>query len=94
MNRKQALDIIRIEVAKYGKLTKKAISVYVENKISGEALDEASSEGYAQYIKNLPDDQKEKSWGSFPQPDEVKPNSSHECWCRKCGKRLKAKRVL
>ena len=71
MNRKQALDSIRIEVAKYGKLTKEAMSIYIENRISGEALDKASSEGYAQYIKNLPDEEKEKSWGSFPKNKEV-----------------------
>jgi len=46
MNRREtALEIIRTEYAKYGKETRESIRAYVENRISGEARNEAVRRG-------------------------------------------------
>lgn len=38
MTRKQALEIIKVEYRQHGKLTAKAMQVYVENRISHKVL--------------------------------------------------------
>jgi len=43
--RETALEIIRIEYAKYGKETRESMRAYVENRISGEARNEAVKRG-------------------------------------------------
>lgn len=46
MNKREtALETIRIEYAKYGKETRESMRAYVENRISGEARNEAIKRG-------------------------------------------------
>lgn len=49
MKRKDALEYIRIEFATHGRATKKATRIYIENRISMKAFQEAASKGLAQH---------------------------------------------
>ena len=51
MKRKQALAVIVADVAQHGEATKTAIRVYVENRISRQAFNEAIRIGLAVYRK-------------------------------------------
>lgn len=53
MNKREtALEIIRIEYAKYGKETRESMRAYVENRISGKARDIAVRAGLHAYRLN------------------------------------------
>ena len=51
MKRETALEIIRVEVAKYGEITSKAIRTYVENRISRNSYNLAIDKGMKQFTK-------------------------------------------
>ena len=46
MKRDQALEIIRTEVAKHGKINGTAMMIYIENRISKQAYDKAVNDGF------------------------------------------------
>lgn len=52
MTRKQALEGIRVEVAKYGVVTRAALRLYVENNISMKIFAKTRDEGFKQYLMN------------------------------------------
>ncbi|GAG16013.1 unnamed protein product [marine sediment metagenome] len=54
MKRKIALEIIRIEWAKYGKDTRESMRAYIENRISRQARNEAASARLRELIKVTP----------------------------------------
>lgn len=62
MSRKTALEIVRIEFAKHGEPTEKALRMYVEGPISMEAYNKAAKTGLAQHnrIKKREKERKEK----------------------------------
>ncbi len=47
--RETALEVIRIEYAKYGKETQRSMRAYTENRISWDARTEAVKKGLRQY---------------------------------------------
>lgn len=56
MNRKFALEKIRVEVALNGKATMEALVAYTENRISRVAFNEACQKGMRIYKHNHPDE--------------------------------------
>lgn len=47
MKRKDALTIVRAEIAENGRATQRAIRAYVENRVSRKSFDEACRQGMA-----------------------------------------------
>lgn len=56
MNREQALETIRIELATYGYWTREALRAFIENRVSRKAADKAAQEGRQQYERMHPEE--------------------------------------
>jgi len=52
--RQTALEVIRIEWAKYGKDTRESVRAYVENRVSFKARTEAAEKGLRQFNATYP----------------------------------------